>query len=829
MRGRCARRSKRSPRGRNEAPRSVNDPLERFTAAVAERYVIDRELGRGGMAFVYLARDRKHDRAVALKVLRPDLAAVIGSERFLREIQIAARLAHPHILPVHDSGEAGGFLYYVMPYVEGESLRQRLFREGPLPLGQALQIAREVADALSYAHSHDVVHRDIKPENILLTGGHAVVADFGIARAITAAAGDRLTGGGFAVGTPGYMSPEQAENDRVDGRSDLYSLACVLYEMLAGEPAFTGRSAQAVLAQQSAGHPRDVRAVRGSVPEPVERAIMRALAKVPADRFSTPTAFAAALAADAAPSGPVGLRSRGVRVVLVLAGVAVIGVVLALRTRVLSRAGAARAAATELSASAAPEAAARLLEGRARFWGGDLDGAAAAYRRALEADSDLALAYHRLSVVETWRWDYPAARRVVEAGLARGDRLAPRWRELLEAQRHYVMRNADSAIADFQRLAADFPRMPDVWYGLGEALFHFAGAAGHRPADARRVFEHLAALDSTFAPMYHHLVDLALYQGDRQAARTFLGHIRADDPDRPAAEAAMDLTFGDRELRARTLMSLRQADRSTLSLLVAHFAHDALALPLADTIAGYLMQPDRTPDDRLRGAQYRLVTRAGQGEWDQALAAWDVSSGGPKFDRWMVLADLAGFPARRRADPMLAWARSLLAANQRLPDFTRPVWEEAEQAFGALAQRAAVKGDSAEVSRLLGRLEAVARRADVSDPVPPALRAALRARLILLAGDTTGAIQLLERAVSRAGEPFEMFFPVASMAPQRWQLVELHLARGDRAQAARWLGSFSNTWSLGDVLYAPRVACLRKQLGGASAALETPRGRNCGE
>src|SRR5256712_6868703 len=475
----------------------LTDPLARLQAALAGRHTVEPKLGRGGMATGYLAQDRKPHRQVAIKVLKPELAAALGPERFLREIDTAARLNHPHILPLHDSGEAEGFLFYVMPYVEGESLRDRLSREKQLPLGNASQIAGEVANALSYAHSHDVVHRDIKPENILLTGGHAVVADFGIARAITAAAGDRLTGGGFAVGTPGYMSPEQAENDRVDGRSDLYSLACVLYEMLAGEPAFTGRSAQAVLAQQSAGHPRDVRAVRGSVPEPVERAIMRALAKVPADRFSTPTAFAAALAADAAPSGPVGLRSRGVRVVLVLAGVAVIGVVLALRTRVLSRAGAARAAATELSASAAPEAAARLLEGRARFWGGDLDGAAAAYRRALEADSDLALAYHRLSVVETWRWDYPAARRVVEAGLARGDRLAPRWRELLEAQRHYVMRNANSAIADFQRLAADFPWMPDVWYGLGEALFHFAGAAGHRPADARRVFEHLAALDST--------------------------------------------------------------------------------------------------------------------------------------------------------------------------------------------------------------------------------------------------------------------------------------------------------------------------------------------
>src|SRR5881398_658733 len=193
------------------------------------------------MATVYLAEDRKHHRRVAIKVLKPELAATLGPERFLREIEIAAGLNHPHILPLHDSGEAGGFLYYVMPFVEGESLRGRLNRERQLPLEDTLQITREVADALSYAHSHDVVHRDIKPENILLQAGHAVVSDFGIARAITAAGGEKLTGTGIAVGTPAYMSPEQgAASARVDERSDIYSLGCVLYEMLAGEPPFTG-------------------------------------------------------------------------------------------------------------------------------------------------------------------------------------------------------------------------------------------------------------------------------------------------------------------------------------------------------------------------------------------------------------------------------------------------------------------------------------------------------------------------------------------------------------------------------------------------------------
>jgi len=205
--------------------------ITRLATALGDRYVIERELGAGGMATVYLARDVKHHRQVAVKVLNPELAAAVGPERFLREIEIAARLHHPHILPLYDSGEAGGFLYYVMPLAEGESLRDRLEREKQLPIDDALRIAREVADALSYAHSHDVVHRDIKPEN-MLESGHAVVADFGIARAITASGGGTLTGTGMAVGTPAYMSPEQASGEKhLDGRTDLYALGRVLYEM----------------------------------------------------------------------------------------------------------------------------------------------------------------------------------------------------------------------------------------------------------------------------------------------------------------------------------------------------------------------------------------------------------------------------------------------------------------------------------------------------------------------------------------------------------------------------------------------------------------------
>ena len=265
-------------------------------AAFADRYTIERELGRGGMATVYLAQDLKHHRAVAIKVLKPELATALGPGRFLREIETTAHLNHPHILTLHDSGDAAGFVYYVMPFVEGETLRHRLDRVRQLSIDEALKVAREVADALGYAHSHDVVHRDIKPDNILLASEHAVVSDFGIARAIRVAGGDKLTATGIAVGTPTYMSPEQAAGDKeIDGRSDLYSLGCVLYEMLAGEPPFSGLTAQAVMARHALDPMPPLRTVRQSVSENIERIVRKLLEKVPADRFRSAAEVSIAL------------------------------------------------------------------------------------------------------------------------------------------------------------------------------------------------------------------------------------------------------------------------------------------------------------------------------------------------------------------------------------------------------------------------------------------------------------------------------------------------------------------------------------------------------
>jgi tetratricopeptide (TPR) repeat protein len=289
----------------------VSDLLDRLQKAVSGRYTIEHELARGGMAVVYLARDLPHNRHVALKVLRPELTAQIGAERFLREIQIEASLQHPHILPLYDSGVADGLPYYTMPYVDGGTLRQRLQRETQLPLPEIVRITEQVALGLSYAHRHSVVHRDVKPENIMLEDGQALVADFGIARALSEAGEDRLTTAGVTVGTPTYMSPEQAAGaGQVDARSDVYALGCVVYEMLSGDPPFTGSTPQAVMARQVSERPPSLSVVRPQTPKGVQEVVEHALAKVPADRYPSVEAFSAELARCAAHPAA---RPRGMR------------------------------------------------------------------------------------------------------------------------------------------------------------------------------------------------------------------------------------------------------------------------------------------------------------------------------------------------------------------------------------------------------------------------------------------------------------------------------------------------------------------------------------
>ena len=922
------------------------DVRERLQAHLADRYSIEREIGRGGMATVYVARDVRHGRSVALKVFRPELATLIGRERFLREIEIAARLIHPHILPLYDSGEAGDLLYYVMPYVEGETLRSRLTRERQLSLADSIQIAREVAGALSHAHRHGIVHRDIKPENILLEDAHAVVADFGIARALSTVGGAQLTSVGMVLGTPAYMSPEQAAGDEViDQRSDIYSLGCVLYEMLAGAPPFVGPS-QAVKVRHIAAALPSLRSVRPSVSPDLERVVAQSLAKIPADRFASALDFDRALAEvaprertpgsrfwrvaramavpvaiavavvpfvwtrlswspsinddatrvvvlpfesasgdDAAPAGvdaaahhllgealEVFPRLRvidGQRLIeegrswrasrfadlvrrtkglggryFVTAGMATNGgkprvtidvyassdgervakasaevqpnglrrslgqVALEAIRRIAERDSLATATQIGVMANTSSAfAAGHIFDGQQKFWRSNFDGAAAAFRSAIAEDSACALAYHRLSVAEIWRHDFPAALAAAEEGLKRHP-FPSRWRELLEAQQHYARRDGHRAIESFQMSVRDDPANIDGWLGLGEALFHFGWFAGHPPSDGGSALRRVLELDSAFAPIHRHLIDLALYREDEVEARRGLRSFPPNDVYRSSREAAIALHFGSLDERAAAFNRLKDADRFTISELVAVLMHSEFNVRLADTVAAFLIGAGRTPDDRLRGLQYRLVTRAALGRWDEGLSAWKAAPAVSSVDGWVVQAFFAGYPVRDVVAPMLAAARAHLSAG-RTPDFAVPLWHEHQQAFLALVHRAFLEGNAAEARELLARLDRATPRADASDPVPPSLRATLEARLAILSGDTTRAIAHLEQSVARIAESVTQFFPLTSMAPQRLALARLLIDTGQESRASAWLDSFQRSSSIADALFADAVRRLK--------------------
>src|SRR5215207_1488805 len=304
----------------------MSEPPLELQEGLRDRYRIEREIASGGMATVYLARDLRHDRDVALKVMHREVAMALGAERFLREIKLTARLSHPNILSVHDSGEDGDSLWYVMPYVEGESLRHRLDQNGPLPIDESVRLACEAAEAIGYAHSQGIVHRDIKPENILLSQGHAMIADFGIARAIDVSRDDHMTATGTALGTTAYMSPEQALGEHVDARADVWALGCVMYEMLAGKPPF-GSGGREVLTRSIAGKPDSLKEARPDVPERIEKLVATALSRNPADRFQTAAEMGAALDAYRTGSGAARREPSTRRIgFAVAAGIAIIAV-----------------------------------------------------------------------------------------------------------------------------------------------------------------------------------------------------------------------------------------------------------------------------------------------------------------------------------------------------------------------------------------------------------------------------------------------------------------------------------------------------------------------
>jgi serine/threonine-protein kinase len=920
---------------------------DRIREAVADRYAVESELGRGGMAVVYLARDLRYDRRVAIKVLRPELSISLVADRFLREIQIAAQLQHPLIVPLYDSGRSEELLWYVMPFVEGETLRDRLRREQQLPLADALAITRDAAQALECAHQHGFVHRDIKPENILLSGGHAVIMDFGIARALTSAAGQG-TSSGVAIGTPAYMSPEQASGSgKIDARSDVYSLGCVLYEMLAGEPPFTGPTPQAIIARHISETLPSLAVVRPTIAAPFQAVVERALAKSPADRYPTPERFAAALSAvgevPSAGRAPgrwwawlaipalalIGIavwasvrrtgggsapREIGVQLLPVVTAVspdterakaALAGAALAtalewlpgirlvgpppaaagrpeepspaalnqareqgaryvLLPRMGSSAGRLEltldllatedgSSAYRLSAITAGDSLARvadrlamslglelarrgevnwgdvglvarmtssarafglLRQGQRAFARGDPPGAVAADLQALDADPSCVLAYYRLSAARAAEFDYAGGLEAVRRGLA-VPHGAGVWTRILEAQRHYLLRQADSSVAAFQRLVLDEQRLPDAWLGLAESLFYLGPYAGFGLTDALAAYQQLVAVDSSFAPVWGRLTALALLQGQPEAARAYAARIPEGDSERPLWGAAIGLVAGDATARGDALRALDHADRSTLSLLFLFLTRRPATLPLADSVARRLIRPDRTPDDRLRGGQYRLLTLAAQGAWPAALDAWRNAgggSGGAVFDQWIVAADLAGYDAGALAQPMYAWGWRMVTEG-KAPDFGRSPDDPVNQAFSAVVHRTAIGGTAAEVDALLRRL-AAAPAVDLSDPMPGSLRFALSARRALLGGDTATAVERLRRAVLGPGSPWTAFFPLTGMAPERLLLAELLAARGARPEAERTLNTFENTWAAGDALYAARLPLLRRRLLG---------------
>ncbi|HET9039717.1 MAG TPA: hypothetical protein VFN40_06085, partial [Gemmatimonadales bacterium] len=440
-----------------------------------------------------------------------------------------------------------------------------------------------------------------------------------------------------------------------------------------------------------------------------------------------------------------------------------------------------------------------MLQAQQKFWTGDLDGAAEELRTAVAADSGCGLAYQRLSVVEDWRHDFPAALAAAEAGLRRADRLAPRWVQLLQAQRYFVLGYGDSAVATFQSAVLDDRDDIDGWFGLGESLFHYAGFTDASPADARPALERVAALDSSFAPIYNHLVDLAVYAGDRKAAEAFLARIPPGQALHANKVAEVGLRFGSPGERATALATLREADRKDITESIIFWARGGFDLRLADTAATFLQGPNAVPDDRIRGAEYRLSTQAALGRWDRGLAAWDSVAAATPFDAWLILAGLAGHPVGARTAPMLERARADVAAG-RTPDFTLPPWSEPRQGFEALVYRALAEGAAAETRELLRRVERAAPPAP-GEPSADILRWSLRARLALLAGDSAAATAALQRAVARIEQAAAANYPFTAVPLQRLQLARLLLARGDTAGAARWRRSFSASRSVADLLF----------------------------
>jgi tRNA A-37 threonylcarbamoyl transferase component Bud32/tetratricopeptide (TPR) repeat protein len=596
------------------------DILDRLHSALSGSYAIERELGAGGMATVYLAQDLKHRRKVALKVLHAELAHALGPERFRREIEIAARLAHPHILTVFDSGDAGGLLWYTMPFIEGESLRDRLTREHELPLEDALRITREVADALDYAHAQGIVHRDIKPENILLSQGHALVADFGIARATQEEAG-RLTATGLAIGTPAYMSPEQADGERQIGpRSDVYSLASVSYEMLTGEPPYGGASARAVLTKRLTDPVPSPRRLRETIPPGVDQAIMRGLAGTPADRFPSAGEFAKALsdersAAVALPPAPRRrLRLAAAAIILVL-GLG--GVALVLRPRQANDPGRAQLASGELLIAKRTPAAVRE--------------AIREYAAVLARDSGNATALAKLgyayNLFVDWGWSFP------------GMNAAQLRARAMEYSERALAADSGSAQAWLTRgyiLSVDDP-------------YHMKGAV--------EAYSRAMALDSTSAEGWYQFGQTLMALGEDARAAMAYRKAFALDPNRPMALMSLSALVAreGRLAEARRLVDSAVMGSRTNTAPYVRVAQGSIALASGDVRSAHddadlALAMDTTYTLPARA----LLTRAYMAEGERQKAAAQVT----RMQKELGAGDVSPTNARYMASALLAVGRA---------------------------------------------------------------------------------------------------------------------------------------------------------------------------
>jgi tetratricopeptide (TPR) repeat protein len=900
------------------------DSTGALATGLRDRYVLERELGQGGMAVVYLAQDLTHDRPVALKVLNPELAAVVGPDRFLREIRITSKLDHPNILGLMDSGVAGGLPWYSMPFVEGESLRGRLHRVGgQMPFAEVILLGRQIAGALDYAHAAGIVHRDIKPENILLSGDHVWVADFGIARIVLGDVELPITSKSLVLGTPHYMSPEQARGGGtpVDSRSDIYSLGCVLYELLAGHPPFTGPTREAVLARHALDPVPPIATVRPTVGPAVQAVLETALAKSPADRFTTASQAVAALesalaqprrprrrmpmvgsllGAAAAVLGVLWLRSAekvldAHRVVVVPLEVrgdvtlsgddAAIAMADALNTtdtliadvvasglanvgsrpsdsllRRLGRNRHARYVITgrllggeplrselvvhdlvtgsalfrEIVVSGNPDAfslAGRLanavlpdlirpggamvdegrlsasvpalsayLQGERAYRRGDYLRADSLYGITVARDSSFAWAALRGAQAANWLTERTRAAAFLEVALRKVDSLPPRYAAFARGLSAYGSGQADSAVAEFRRALSIDHRWAEAHTALGEVYQHYVPSGGYPFETARAAFDSALIYDSAFAAPLFHAAQHAVWRGDRPRADSLLQRLSSTAPNSSEERRQLELARG-------CLDGTSTAERWSAA---ARQSVSAAAQAATWLVVGGLRFPQCARD----GLEAVIANEEADWQWHfyatLELAAIDAALGevddlrrrllalGTSGDVATIFLATSGLPIDDLAD----------AASNRLRELTDP--DASPLGPWAVGTWAIERRDTATAKASLETLARLDRRGDRR--LHHLLDESLRARLSLLRGDTTGAIQALSRLSPATDQRTLRWNPWEALPWERFQLAQLLAARGRLAEAAALASAFDSPASFGFVPWLPASLRFRERI-----------------